>query len=43
MTVQTEDGSQKTTKLDRIGKRAIFRKDTVFNNLGYAVDIDLLR
>ena len=43
MTVQTVDGIQKTTKLDRIGKRAKFRKDTVFNNIGYIVDLDLLR
>jgi len=43
MPVQTVDGMQKTTKLDRIGKRAKFRKDTVFNNIGYVVDLDLLR
>jgi len=43
MTVQTEDGNQETTKLERIGKRARFRKDTVFNNIGYVVDLDLLR
>ena len=43
MTVQTVDGNQKTTKLERIGKRASFRKDTVFNNIGYIVDLDLLR
>lgn len=43
MTVQTEDGKQKTTKLEGIGKRARYRKDTVFNNIGHAVDLDLLR
>jgi group II intron reverse transcriptase/maturase len=43
MTVHTGDGTRKTTKLDRIGKRAKFRKDTVFNNIGYVVDLDLLR
>jgi group II intron reverse transcriptase/maturase len=43
MTVQTVDGDQKTTNLDRIGKRAKFRKDTVFNNIAYVVDLDLLR
>lgn len=43
MTVQTEDENQKTTKLERIGKRAKFRKDTVFNNIGHVVDLDLLR
>lgn len=42
MTVQTADGEQKTTKLECIGKRAIHRKDTVFNNIGYVVDLDLL-
>lgn len=43
MAVQTACGKQKTTKLECIGKRAIHRKDTVFNNIGYAVDLDLLR
>jgi RNA-directed DNA polymerase len=41
MAVQTDDGNQKTTKLERIGKRARFKKDTVFNNIGH-VDLDLL-
>jgi group II intron reverse transcriptase/maturase len=43
MTVQTEDGKQKATKLEGIGKRATFRKETVFNNVGHVVDLDLLR
>jgi hypothetical protein len=43
MTAQTEGGEQKTTKLESISRRAKFRKDTVFNNIGYAVDLDLLR
>ena len=43
MTVHTECGKQKTTKLECIGKRAIHRKDTVFSNIGYVVDLDLLR
>lgn len=43
MTVQAEDGNQKTTKLERIGKRAKFEKGTVFNNIGHVVDLDLLR
>jgi group II intron reverse transcriptase/maturase len=43
MTVATDDGSQKTTKLERIGRRAKFGKETVFNNIGHAVDLDLLR
>lgn len=42
MTVHTADGDQKRTKLECIGKRAIHRKDTVFNNIGYVVDLDLL-
>ena len=43
MAVHTACGEQKTTKLECIGKRAIHRKDTVFNNIGYVVDPDLLR
>jgi group II intron reverse transcriptase/maturase len=43
MIVQTDYENNKTTNLDRIGKRASFRKDTVFNNIGYIVDLDLLR
>lgn len=43
MTVHTAGGKQKTTKLECIGKRAIHRKDTVFNNIGYVLDLDLLR
>ena len=43
MAVQTACGKQKTTKLECIGKRAIHSKDTVFNNIGYVVDLDLLR
>lgn len=43
MAVPTAYGEQKTTKLECIGKRAIHRKDTVFNNIGYVVDLDLLR
>ena len=34
---------QQITKLDRIGKRAGEDKETVFNNLLHAVDLDLLR
>jgi group II intron reverse transcriptase/maturase len=36
------DGRQKT-KLERISERAIRDLDTVFNNLGHVVDLDLLR
>lgn len=43
MAVHTAYGEQKTTKLECIGKRATHRKDTVFNNIGYVVDLDLLR
>lgn len=43
MTVQPEDENQKTTKLERIGKRAKFKPDTVFNNIGYLIDVDYLR
>lgn len=43
MTVTSVDGIQKTTKLERIGKRAKLQKDTVFNNLAHAVDLGLLR
>jgi RNA-directed DNA polymerase len=42
MAVQTEYGKQKTTILESIGRRAKFRKDTVFNNIMYVVDLDLL-
>ena len=42
MTVHSKDGKQKTTKLDRIGKRAKEQKETVFNNLLHAVDFNLL-
>jgi RNA-directed DNA polymerase len=43
MTVPTENGTHQSTKLEGIGKRATFRKDTVFNNIGHVVDLDLLR
>jgi group II intron reverse transcriptase/maturase len=43
MPVHTAYGSQKTTKLECIGRRAKYRKDTVFNNIGHVVDLDLLR
>lgn len=43
MSVLRKDGDQKTTKLERIGKVAEIRKDTVFNNIAHVVDLDLLR
>lgn len=39
----SEGEQQKETKLDRIGKLAQSRKDTVFNNIGHAIDRELLR
>jgi RNA-directed DNA polymerase len=36
------DGEQQTTKLERIGKLATTKKDTVFNNLLHVVDLKLL-
>jgi RNA-directed DNA polymerase len=43
MSVLRKDGDQKTTKLERIGKIAAEKKDTVFNNIAHVVDFDLLR
>jgi group II intron reverse transcriptase/maturase len=43
MSVPRKDGDQKTTKLERIGKVAEIRRDTVFNNIAHVVDLDLLR
>jgi len=43
MFTHSKGENQKTTKLDRIGKIAATQKDTVFNNIGHAVDLDLLR
>lgn len=43
MTVQSADGNQKKTKLECIGKRAKLQKDTIFNNIGHVLDVDLLR
>ena len=42
VTLSKGDGVQKT-KLERIGERAVSHKDTVFNNLGHVIDMDLLR
>jgi RNA-directed DNA polymerase len=43
MTVQTDDGQHQATKLECIGKRAKYRPDTVFNNIGHVIDLHLLR
>ena len=42
MIVLSDYENNKTTNLDRIGKRAKFREDTVFNNIAYIVDLNLL-
>jgi RNA-directed DNA polymerase len=42
MTAQTAGGNQKTTKLECIGKLARLKKDTILNNIGHALDTDLL-
>ena len=34
MNVRTDYENNKTTNLERINKRATFRPDTVFNNIG---------
>jgi RNA-directed DNA polymerase len=43
MPVHTAYGPQKNTKLECIGTRAKHRKETVFNNIGYVIALDLLR
>ena len=40
MAVPTVYGKQKTTRLECISKRAIHRKDTIFNNIGYVAEMD---
>jgi len=43
MVVHSKDGKlQRKTKLDRIGELAGKQKDTVFNNLGHIIDLELL-
>ena len=43
MTVHSNDGMTRNTKLDRIGKRAQAHPSTVFNNLGHIIDLTLLK
>lgn len=43
MVVHSTDEQQRPTKLERIGKLAVDKKETVFNNLGHAIDLNLLR
>lgn len=40
--VHSIDDEHKTTKLERIGKLAMEQKEIVFNNIGHAIDLDLL-
>jgi RNA-directed DNA polymerase len=42
MIVLSKDKCHRTTKLERIGKLAIKDKTTVFNNIGHALDLNLL-
>jgi RNA-directed DNA polymerase len=41
--LQHSEQSQKTTKLESIGKKATFVPNTVFNNIWHVIDIGLLR
>ena len=43
MITHSKGENQKKTKLDRIGKVARSKKDTVFNNIGHIIDLNLLR
>jgi len=43
MIVHSTDEQQRTTKLERIIKLAEEKKTLVFNNVGHAIDLDLLR
>ena len=43
MDILTADNNQKITKLINISKRAQFLPETVFNNIGYVIDMDMLR
>ncbi len=43
MVVHSIDEQQRTTKLERIVKLAEEKKTLVFNNVGHAIDLDLLR
>lgn len=43
MFVHSKDEIQRKTKLDRISERAINQKETVFNNLAHAIDLNMLR
>ncbi len=43
MVTHSKGDDVQKTKLERIGERATNQKDTVFNNLGHVIDVDLLR
>ncbi|HRA43405.1 MAG TPA: group II intron reverse transcriptase/maturase, partial [Gammaproteobacteria bacterium] len=43
MSVHRQDGNTWSTKLERISTLAITRPDTVFNNVGHVISIDMLR
>lgn len=43
MITHSKGENQKKTKLDRIGELARSRRETVFNNIGHVIDLDLLR
>ena len=42
MSIHSNDRASGKTKLERLGKRAMCDKDTVFNNLGHLIDETLL-
>ena len=43
MFVHSIDENQRKTKLDRISERAVKQKESVFNNLGHIIDLQMLR
>ena len=43
MSIHSKYGKTGKTKLERIGERARANKDSVFDNIGHAIDIELLR
>ncbi len=43
MSVHRQDGNTWLTKIERIGTLAIEKPDTVFNNVGHVISINMLR
>jgi RNA-directed DNA polymerase len=43
MSIHSQDGNTWSTKLERIHALAIAKPDTVFNNVGHVVSVDMLR